>query len=201
MIKGLIPSNLVPKSHLRSILQEVVLRHANGGSRLTLAISLHNLLTYYETPLIEEVDTSEIGLTLSATIPLASDATAFTVYKATHIPMPKKEEDSNALLYQIETEYIAVSDNRRYTAPMTKEQLNDCVGSRKYAVCLKHFATYLNPTSCIAHLRMENDHKALTLCKIKKLQTAIPRTSTESRGGTMAHHRIKSTLQDENIKE
>ena len=61
MIKGIIPLNLVPKSHLRSILQEVVLRPASGRSRLTLAIPLHNILTYYDTPFIEEVDTSELG--------------------------------------------------------------------------------------------------------------------------------------------
>ena len=130
MIKGIICLNLVPKNHLRSILQEVVLRHANGGSRLTLAILLHSILTYYETPQIEEVDTTEAGLTLSVTIPLASDATAFRVYKATPIPMPKRDSDSSALIYKTEAQFIAVSDNRRYTAPVTSEELNRCVGSR-----------------------------------------------------------------------
>ncbi len=122
MIKGIITLNLVPKNHLRSILQEVVLRH--GGSRLTLAIPLHSFLTYYETPLIEEVDTTEAGLTLSVTIPLASDAIAFRVYRATPIPMPKRDSDSSALIYKTEAQFIAVSDNRRYTAPVTNEELN-----------------------------------------------------------------------------
>ncbi len=174
MIKGIIPLNLVPKNHLRSILQKVVLRHANGGSRLTLAIPLHNILTYYETPLIEEVDTSEAGLTLSVMIPLASDATAFRVYKATPIPMPKREGESNALLYKTEAQYIAVSDNKRYTAPMTGEELSKCVGSKNYAVCLNHFATYLNPTSCLAHLKMENDDKALSYCKVENIKLPYP---------------------------
>ncbi len=175
MIKGIIPLNLVPKNHLRSILQEVVLRHANGGSRLTLAIPLHNIFTYYETPLIEEVDTSEAGLTLSVMIPLASDATAFRVYKATPIPMPKREGESNALVYRTEAQYIAVSDNIRYTAPMTGEELNRCVGSKSYAVCLNHFATYLNPTSCLAHLKMENDNKALSYCKVENMKLPYPK--------------------------
>ena len=56
--------------------------------------------TYYETTLIDEVDTSEAGLTLSLMIPLASDATAFRVYKATPISMPKREGELNALLYK-----------------------------------------------------------------------------------------------------
>ncbi len=88
--------------------------------------------------------------------------------------MPKGEEGSSARQYQIESEYIAVSDNRRYTAPITKEELNVRVGSQNYAVCLKHFAIYLNPTSRIAHLRMENDNEALTLCKIKNVKLPYP---------------------------
>ena len=90
MIKVIIPlkpgSEEPPKKHL----QEVVLRHANGGSQLTLAIPLHSILTYYETPLIDEVDTTEAGLTLSVSIPLASDASAFRVNRATPIPIPRE---------------------------------------------------------------------------------------------------------------
>ena len=101
-----------------------MLRHANGGSRLRLAIPLHSILTFYETPLTVEVDTSEAGLTLSVTIPLASDAYAFRVYQATPIPMPERERDSNALQYKAEAQIIAASDNRRYTAPVTRKELD-----------------------------------------------------------------------------
>ncbi len=146
----------MPKNHLWSILQEVGLRHAKGGSGLTLAI--HNILSYYETPLIEEARTSEAGLTLSLMLPLASDATAFRVYKATPIPMPKREGESNALLYKTEAQYIAVSDNKRYTGPMTGEELRKCVGSKNYAVCLNHFATCSNPKSFLAHLKIKAYH-------------------------------------------
>ncbi len=98
MINGMMPLNLIPKNHLREILQEVVLKHANGGSRLTLAIPLHSLLTYYETPLIEEITTIESGLFLNVMIPLSSGATSFRVFKPTAVPMPKANESPNALI-------------------------------------------------------------------------------------------------------
>ena len=179
MIKGIIPFNnplkgIIPKNHLRSILQEMVLRHANEGSRLSLAIPVHSILTFYEIPLIEEVDTTEAGLTLSVTIPLASDATAFRVYRATPIPMLKRDSDSSAIIYKTEAQFIAVSENRKYTAPVTREELNRCVRSRNYAVCLNHFTTFVNPTSCLAYLKIENDHKALSLCKVGNVKRALP---------------------------
>ncbi len=88
--------------------------------------------------------------------------------------MPKRDSDSSALMYKTEAHFIAVPDNRRYTAPVTNEELNKCVGSRNYAVCLNHFATYLNPTSCLAHLKMENDHKAPSLCKVENVKLPYP---------------------------
>ena len=141
MINGIMPLNLIPKSHLKNILQEVLLKHANGGSRLTLAIPLHSLLTYYETPLIEEISTIETGLLLNVMIPLSSGATSFKVSKATAIPMPKADESPSALIYKLETPYVAVSeDASSHNAPITKDDLDMCVGSRSYAICLNHFA-------------------------------------------------------------
>ncbi len=150
--------------------------------RINVALLTHhsNVKTFrtalfsYKANLLSSLGTMIKGITLSVMIPPASDATAFKVYKAAPIPMPRREGESNAFLYKTEAQYIAVSDNKRHTAPMTGEEVNKCVGSKNYAVCLNHFATYMNPTSCLAHLKMEKDNKGLSYCKVENLNLPYP---------------------------
>ena len=203
MMNGIMPLNLIPKNHLREILQEVVLKNANGGSRLTLAIPLHSLLTYYETPLIEEITTIETGLLLNVMIPLSSGVTSFTVYKATAVPMPKANESPNALIYKLETPYVAVSEvASSHTAPITEDDLETCVGSRSYAICLNHFAISSNPTSCIASLKLGNENKALATCKVQSVALTYPEQATNIGEGkwliTAVNPRFKMRLFENN---
>ncbi len=73
-------------------------------------------------------------------IPLFAGATSFRVFETTAVPMPKANESPNALIYRLETPYVAVSeDASSHTAPITKDDLDICVGSRSYAICLNHF--------------------------------------------------------------
>ena len=51
---------------------------------------------------------------------------------------------------------------------MTREELSKCVGTKNYAVWL-----YLSAT-CLAHLKMENDNKALSFCKVENIKLPEP---------------------------
>ena len=156
------PLYLIPKNHLREILEEVVSKHANGGSSLTLAIPLRLLLMYYETPLNEEITTIETGILLNVMIPLSSS----------------------------------------HTAPITKDDLDMCVGSRSYAICLNHFAISSKPTSCIANLKLGNENKALSTCKVQSLALSYPEQATNIEGGkwliTAVNPRCKLRLFEHN---
>ncbi len=117
--------------------------------------------------------------------------------------MPKKEESPNALMYKLETPYIAVAeDTSSSTAPLTKDDLEACVGSRNYAICLTHFAISANPTSCVANLKLGNENRAFSICKVKSTPLPNPEQATNLGRGkwliTAAHPRFKMRIFEKN---
>ena len=99
-----IPMALLPKEDFESILLDISDELVNSGQKLTLAIPPKQILTYYETQLLQRVETTDIGLVFQVSIPLASVETEMTVFKATPIPMPDENIPGMATIWDIETE-------------------------------------------------------------------------------------------------
>ncbi len=117
--------------------------------------------------------------------------------------MPKREESPNALIYRLETPYIAIAeDTSSCTAPLTKEDLESCVGSRNFAICLNHFAISANPTSCVANLKLGNLNRARSTCKVQSIPLPSPEQATNLGRGkwliTAANTRFKMRIFEKN---
>ena len=77
---------------------------------------------------------------MTMAIPFASRQTAFTVYKAIAAPLPQMDEDM-AVKWDVEAEYLAVSENLMETSLVTRDQPDKCIGSSKYRICHETLAT------------------------------------------------------------
>ena len=86
-----LPISLVPRKSLIKILDSVHDSQKNAPDRLTMAIPMTDILSYYDAKLVQEISTVEDGLLLTLAIPLASSQTVFGVYRAIVIPKPQKD--------------------------------------------------------------------------------------------------------------
>ena len=68
------------------------------------------------------------GLLLRLVIPLASLQSPFRVFQVFPIPMPQPERD-NAFQWKTKASFLAISENRMELTPVTKDQLDHCIGS------------------------------------------------------------------------
>ena len=147
---------------LGKILQQVATEQLQSRDRLTLAIPLDELLAYYEARLLLDVLTLDNGLLMTMSIPLASRPTVFTVYKAIVVTMPQLEK--YAIQWTVETEYVAISEDLREKALVTRDQLGKCIGSNKYKICHESMATETSDASCLAVLYFGNVMDANEVC-------------------------------------
>ena len=86
--------SLVPRdSSFIKILEEVSKMQSHARDRLSLAIPMDEILSYYEAQLLTDVVTIKEGLLMKIAIPLASRQTSFTVFHAIPVPMPQYEKD------------------------------------------------------------------------------------------------------------
>ena len=92
LLSNRLPMSLVPRESLRAILDSVYNSQKDASDRLTLAIPMQDLLSYYDAKLLREVSTIKQGLLLTLSIPLSSSQTAFNVYRAHLIPMPQSAD-------------------------------------------------------------------------------------------------------------
>ena len=71
---------------------------------------------------------------MTMAMPFASRQTAFTVYQAIELPQPERDEDM-AVKWNVEAEYLAVSENLMEASLVTRDQVDKCIGSSKYRIC------------------------------------------------------------------
>ena len=158
-----LPISSVPLKSLIKILDAVHDSQKNAPDRLTLAIPMTDILSYYDAKLVQEISTVEDGLLLTLAIPLASSQTVFEVYRAIVIPMPQKDS-VDALRYVIEGEYLAISEGQMETTVLTKAQYDNCLGSPRYRICHETIDTHLGFSSCLATLKFHHSISALKVC-------------------------------------
>ena len=163
LLSKYVPKSLLPKESLEQILKVVDDSQEKSDHRLTLAIPKQELLAYYESRLLLDVLTFDEGLLMTRAIPFASRQTAFTVYKAIVVPLPQIDEDM-AIKWDVDAEYLAVSENLMETSLVTRDQLDKCIGSSKYRICHETLATENKDSSCRATLYFGNVMDALEVC-------------------------------------
>ena len=69
-----------------------------------------------------------------------------------------------AIKWDVEAEYLAVSENLMETSLATRDQLDKCIGSSKYRICHETLATENKDSSCLATLYFGNIMDALEVC-------------------------------------
>ena len=63
-----------------------------------------------------------------------------TLYEA--IPIPMQESDAeDAMIWDLEADYLAVSEDGRETALVSRLDMTRCIGSSEYSICHHGLAT------------------------------------------------------------
>ena len=171
-----LPMSLVPHESLLAVLDSVHDSQKHSTDRLSLAIPMKDLMSYYDAKLVYEIATVEQGLLLTLAIPLASRQTSFHVYSAHVIPMPQ-QDPKEALQWIIEGPYLAISQNSMETSTLTQQQLDNCLGSSTYRICHETMETHLAQSSCLATLYFHATVVALSVCQTEKVMLPTPETA------------------------
>ena len=166
MVNKVIPMSLLPRSALLGILQKVAFHQVQEADRLTLAIPTQNILTYYETKILTNVIVDPAGLLFKLAIPFASGSTALNLYRATAIPMPNGGSDGYAPQYDLESDYIAIAETNNRIALLSQPEIDNCVGSSSFSVCINSFSLETADDTCLGSLLIGNQFSALQNCNI-----------------------------------
>ena len=172
-----LPISLVPRASLSVILESVHEAQMQNLDRLTLAIPMQDITSYYDAKLVREISTVPQGLLLTLAIPLSSSETVFDVYRAYLIPMPAKDPGV-ALQWKIEGPYLAISENTMESTVLSFEQFEECLGSARYKICHKTMETHLGQSSCLATLYFHNAIAALQVCEPEQISLPTPEKAT-----------------------
>ena len=122
ILRGHLPMSLVPTESLMAILKSVAMKQATAEDRLSLAIPMSDLLSYFDSKLLADAITVHEGLLMTLNIPLASKQTVFTVYEAKSIPMPYQDDPQSALTWNIEAPYLALSEDHMESSVLSAEE-------------------------------------------------------------------------------
>ena len=166
LLNKYVPMPLLSKDSLEVVLDKVAIAQTTAMDRLTLAMPFQELLSYYEAKLLQDVLTLRNGLLLTMSIPLASRRTVMTTYQALPLPMPQID-DADAIMWEIEADYLAVSEDGRETALITSAQMDSCVGASQYSICHEGLATEGVQSSCLSLLFFGNLVQAMKVCNVK----------------------------------
>ena len=173
LLKKQLPMSLLSLESLNEIINLIGTEQYKSKDRLSLAIPPDQILAYYEAQLLNDVISIDEGLLTTLSIPLATRTTALNVYKAHAIPMPQDDSDV-AILWKIEAEYLAISEDKTETALLSQEQMNKCIGSSNYQICYEGIATETRSSSCLATLFSDSAIDAIKVCDT--VTTRLPLT-------------------------
>ena len=166
-----------PPTLLLQILDSIHSQQARSNAHLTLALTLDNLLQYYETPLVTRAESTPEGLLLTVGIPLTSREMILDIFRAITLPMPlnSSSDPAAALMWQPETSLIAISHNHKEHALLPREQLDECKGPEAAAICQHGFPTTRKRDSCLANLFFHTAAEAAQVCETHDNQASKSR--------------------------
>ena len=166
----LLSMSLVPREQLHEILMVVHLQQNGQRDQLSLAVPIQMILSYYETKPVTQVEAIDTGLIITLATPMASESTFMNVLRA--IPILITDGDtSKALVWQLEAKYMAVSDDGEELAFLDEDELANCIGFQKHAICIKAIPTEHTYDSCMATLYYHDEELlALQHCQLDLLE-------------------------------
>ena len=167
---------------LEIVLDKVAVAQTRALYRLTLGIPFLELLSYHDAQIHQDVLTLPRGLLMTMSIPLASRRTVMTTYQAIPLPVPQVDE-VDALQWVIEADYLAVFEDGRETAVITRRQMNNCIGLSKYSICHEGLATEGVSSSCLSLLFFGNLFQAMKVCDVKSATIPIKEQAISLRYG------------------
>ena len=150
MVNKLIPMALLPRTALEEILKAVVIRQTKANERISLAIPTNQLLTYYE-----------------------KGATALNLYIAIPVPMHNEGTDGYSSQYAIESDFIAIAESTHKIALLPEDEINRCVESSSFSVCINGFSLETAHDTCLGSLLIGNQFIALQKGIIKTVKLPV----------------------------
>ena len=182
-LNNLSPMSLLDRASLEQVIAEVQAIQKKALDRLTVAIPPHEVLSYYVAKLLQDVVALPEGLLLTMSIPLASRQTVMTFYEAIPIPMPQ-EDSSDAMIRDLDAEFLAVSEDGRETAIVSSRYLTRCIGSATYGICHQGLSTEGLWSSCLSLLFSGNRVQAMKLCDLKLYTLPLSERAVNLKYGT-----------------
>ena len=172
LLNKFVPMSLLDRPSLEKVLTIVQNIQNKARDRLTLAIPFQETLSYYESQLLQDIVALPEGLLITMSIPLASRQTVLTTYEAIPLPMPQHDDDM-AMIWDTHADFLAVSEDGRETASVSRQQLDQCIGSSRYSICQQGFATEGSGSSCLSLLFFGNLVQAMKVCDLIPYQLPI----------------------------
>ena len=97
LLGGLLSMSLISIDSLLGLLESVAIQQSKNEDRLSLAIPMTDLLSYYDSRLLDDVIAVPEGLLLTLNIQLVSWQTVFTLLEAKLMHMPYPDDPQSAL--------------------------------------------------------------------------------------------------------
>ena len=181
MINILIPMALLPRSNLEEILRDVNHWQSDTNERHSLAIPITQILTYYETKILRNVDIVDDGMYFTLAIPFFTAATVLNLYKAVPMPMPNDGTDGHASQYIIEPDFIAISSTQKI-ALLSQDKINRCVVLSSFSVSINGFSLKTAQNTCLGSLLINNHLTALQKSEIKTVNLTLKKARNLGNG-------------------
>ena len=172
MVNKLIPLALLPRTALE-ILEALVIYQTKANERLSLAIPTKQLLTYSETQILRNVDVVEDRMFFTLAIPFVTGATALNLYRAIPVPMPNEGTDGYSSQYAIESDFIAIAESTHKIAFLSHDEIDRCVGSSSFSVCINGFSLETAHDTCLGSLLIGNHSIVSQKCDIKTVKLPV----------------------------
>ena len=94
-----------------------------------------DLLSYYDSRLLDDAIRLPETLWLSLKTSLASRQTVFTLFEAKLIPLPYPDDPQSALQWNTRAPYLAISEDQMEFSVLFSVQFERCLASSKYRIC------------------------------------------------------------------
>ena len=168
-IQGDLPMSLISPSDLSSLFRSID-RKLTNDAKLPYDLTLVNIFSYYKFlhPLVIP-DKKNIHILLA--IPIIPDSSEYTVYEA--ITLPFMNENLNmAAFYDIEANFIAISEKTRKYTFIQENEINFC---REGLICKINSPLYEmgKYPSCIFSLYQRDENKIEQFCNLKLRTTKL----------------------------
>ena len=141
----------------------VAIQQSKAADRLSSAIPMTDLLSFYDSRFLPDAITVPEGLLLTLNISLASRQAVFTFFEAKLISMPYPNDPQAVLIWDIEPPYLATSEDQMEPSVLSSLQFEHCLGLSKYRICSGSYPPEMGHPSCIALLFSDSLVDALSV--------------------------------------